>query len=148
MANHVRRQLRDAVTTAVTNLATTGARVFGRRVYALDQVNELPCLEVYSTEEEAGLVTVHAPATVERVVEIHVVGHAAANTDLDDTLDLIAKEVETALANGVVISSKTVALIYRGAAIEFEAGERPIGSIDLRFNASLYNTATAPDILT
>lgn len=148
MANHVRKQLRAAVTSAVTNLTTTGARVYGWRVYALQAGSELPALCVYITEEEAESVTVHAPALVERRPVVHVRGFASASADVEDTLDTIAKEVETALASGVTVGAKTVTLEYIGCEIEASEGDKPIGTIDLRFAAILHNTANAPDSLT
>lgn len=148
MANHVRKQLRDAVATAVTGLATTASRVHGYRVYALGSSVDLPALSVYVESEDAELATVHAPAVVERRVTVHVRGFARAASGVEDTLDTIAKEVETALASGVTVGAKTVPLAYAGCDIEWEAGDRPIGAVDLRFTATLFNTASTPDSLT
>lgn len=147
MANHVRKQLRAAVTTAVNNLTTTGSRVYGWRVYALQEATELPALSVYVTDEDAETATIHAPALVERRVTVHVQAVAKASADVEDDLDTIAKEVEIALASGVVIGSKTVALQYTGCEVELARGDKPIGMIDLRFSAVLFNSATAPDAL-
>lgn len=148
MANHVRRQLREAVTTAVTGLTTTASRVHGYRVYALGGSVDLPALSVYVESEDASSATVHAPAVVERRVTVHVRGFARAASGVEDTLDAIANDVETALAAGVTVSSRTVPLAYAGCDIEWEAGDRPYGAIDLRFTAVLFNTANAPDQLT
>lgn len=148
MAYHVRKQLRDAVATAVTGLTTTGARVYGWRVYALQEATELPALSVYITDEEASRLTVHAPAVVERRPVVHVQAVAKASATVEDTLDLIAKEVEAALASGVTIGSKTVALEYTGCEVDIARGDKPIGMLDLRFSAVLFNSATAPDVLT
>lgn len=148
MANHVRKQLRDAVVTAVTGLATTGTHVHGWRVYALQEADELPALSVYVTDEEASRITIHAPAVVERRVTVHVQGVAKASSSVEDTLDTIAKEVEVALASGVVIGSTTVPLEYTGCEVDIARGDKPIGMVDLRFSAVIHNTATAPDVLT
>lgn len=147
MANHVRKQLRDAVAAAVTGLTTTGSRVSGYRVYALDAGTELPALSVYIESEEGDTATVHGPALVERRPSLHVRGFAAAASGVEDTLDTIAKEVETALASGVTVSGKTVRLSYRGCEVQWEAGDQPCGAIDLRFEAVLFNSATTPDSL-
>jgi len=148
MANHVRKQVRDAVATAVTGLATTGSRVHGYRVYALEGSADLPALSVYIDREDGEDITIHAGGTRERVLSVHVRGLAAAASAVEDTLDTIAKEVETALASGVVVGSRTVPLRYAGCDIEWEAGDRPFGAIDLRFTATIHNTASAPDSLT
>lgn len=148
MAYHVRKQLRDAVTTALTGLTTTGARVYGYRVYALDPENELPALSIYTTEEDAQGVTIHGPATVERVVAVRVKAFARSGSGLDDTLDLIAKEVETVLGAALTLGSKSVLLAYGGCEIDHEAGDQPIGTLELKYLGTLYNTATVPDVLT
>lgn len=148
MANHVRKQLRDAVVTAVTGLVTTTSHVHGWRVYALQDATELPALSVYITDEDAEWMTIHAPAVVERRAVVHVQGIAKASASVEDTLDTIAKEVEAALAGGVTIGSKTVALQYTGCEVDITRGDKPVGMIDLRFTAVLHNTATAPDSLT
>ncbi len=148
MANHVRKQLRDAIVTAVTGLTTTGTRVFGYRVYAIQEGTELPALAVYITDEDAEPITVHVPATIERSPTVHVRGIANASAAVEDTLDTIAKEVETALASGVTIGSKTIRLAYQGMEVEMDAGDKPHGAIDLRFTCSLFNSANAPDSLT
>lgn len=148
MADHVRKQLRDAVATAVTGLVTTTTHVYGYRLYALDGDADLPALSVYIESEEGEDITVHAPSVRERIVAVHVRGFARAASAVEDTLDLIAKEVETALAGGVTLGAKTATLRYQGCDIEWEAGDRPYGAIDLRFTATIHNTANAPDSLT
>lgn len=148
MANHVRKQLRDAIVTAVTGLTTTATRVFGYRVYAIQEGTELPALSVYITDEDAQPVSVHSPAIVDRTPTIHVRGLANASAGAEDTLDTIAKEVETALASGVSVGGKTVPLLYTGCEVELDAGDKPHGAIDLRFTARLFNSASTPDSLT
>lgn len=143
MADHIRQQLRGAVATAVTGLTTTGTRVYPYRVYALQPGTELPCVSVYVTGEEASGASVGT--MVEREVTVHVRGFAAGATVPDNTLDQIAKEIETVLAGGVTISGRAVTLMYRGCDIEFEAADKPYGAIDLRFAAMLFNAASAPD---
>lgn len=147
MANHVRRQLREAVAAAVTSLTTTGARVFQSRVYALQDA-ELPGLRVFTRSEEATVESIHSPTLVGRVILVAVEGVAKANADLDDTLDLISKEVETALASGVTVAGRNVQLGYTGCETELSGeGEKPTGTISMRFEARLFNTANTPDVL-
>lgn len=143
MAEHVRRQLREAVATAVTGLATTGARVFQSRVYPV-QSAEMPGLLVYTTGEEVtdqsvGLI-------IGRTVQVVIEGCAKASADLDDTLDQIAKEVEIALASAVTVGGKSVLLSYEGCDIEFDESNKPAGVISLRFNALIYTQRSTPDV--
>ena len=52
MADHVRKQIRDRLVTLLTGLATTGSRVYKSRVYNLAPTYELPCLLIYTLEED------------------------------------------------------------------------------------------------
>lgn len=146
MADHVRQQLVSAAKTRVTNLATTGNKVFGFRVNPL-QAGELPGLCIYAEGDGATPSTIHSPILYERAVDVHVVGYAARNDDLDATLDLISKEVETALASALTVGGKTVEMVYRGCEKTLEAGEKQAGSVDMTFSATIYNAANAPDVL-
>lgn len=146
MANHVRKQIRAAATTKVTSLTTTGARVHGYRVGRPFKESELPALCVYTPADTADYSTVHAPALVDRDIELRVAGYAVgADGTVDDTLDTIAKEVETALAAGLVIGSKTFQVVYQGCDINFELGEKKTGEIELKFAVRTFNQATTPD---
>jgi hypothetical protein len=148
MADHVRKQVRAALKTRVTGLTTTGTRVHGRRAHPLDANTKLPALCVYTEGDGAEAATIHGPALVEREVEFHVQGIAAAVDDsIEDTLDTIAKEVETALATALVVGSKSVLLVYQRSTIDFEDGEKRAGVVDMVFRARIYNQANTPDVL-
>lgn len=146
MADHVRKQLRAALASRLTNLTTTGTRVHGYRVDPL-QISELPALSVEVLGEEVEVITVHAPAQQERVVEVHVKGIAGTAAIPDDTLDLISKEVEIALSTALTVASKSVQMHYRRCAIEFSDGEKVAGVIDMEFSATLFTAGNAPDVL-
>ncbi len=145
MANHVRQQLREAVATAVTGLSTTGSRVYQSRVYPLTDSN-LPCLLVTSDGDKSEAITVHSPYQQERATTIRIEGVAKAVSNIDDTLDTISKEVETAIANSSTAIVK--GLIYQGAQIDYDgSGEQPIGKVTMIFTKDLYTLSNAPDVL-
>jgi len=144
VADHVRKQLREAVALAVTGLTTTAANVFQSRVYAVREA-ELPCLLIYTDSESSEDATIYA-ATEERSIRVRVEGLAQATASLDDTLDLIAKEVETALSAAIVIASTTTLLTYTGCEIELRDDlAQPTGSIALAFEAILFTAG--PDVI-
>ena len=145
MANHVRQQLREAVTAAVTGLSTTGSRVYQSRVYPLD-TSSLPCLLVTSDGDKSEAITVHSPYQQERATTIRIEGVAKAVSNIDDTLDTISKEVETAIAGSSTAIVK--GLIYQGAQIDYDgSGEQPIGKVTMIFAKDLYTLSNAPDVL-
>lgn len=141
--SHVRKQLRDAVAAAVTGLATTGARVFRSRIYPLELAT-LPCLAVYTANEEATLTTLED--ILQRDVAVIVEGNARIGEDLDDTLDQIGKEVEIALAAQVTVGGALVTLFYTGCDIDLLAGDKPVGCITLRYSGTIYTASNAPDV--
>jgi hypothetical protein len=146
VANHLRRQIREAVGTAVTGLATTSTRVFQSRVYPV-QTAELPCLLVYSRSETSEVVSIHAPKMLERKLTLEIVAIAKAVADLDDTLDQICKEVETALAMpvaGLAGLAKDINLVSTEYDLE-GVSEKPTGSATLIYEIGYFNLENAPD---
>jgi len=145
MANHVRQQLREAASTAVTGLPTTGANVFQSRFYPL-QASELPCLIVVTDGDSIENLTVHSPIQQQRATQVSIEAYARANSDLDDTLDTISKEVETAIANSSTAIVK--GLMYAGCKIDVDVlGDKPVGKVTMIFTKDLYTVSNAPDAL-
>lgn len=146
MANHLRRQIREAVGTAVTGLTTTGSRVFQSRVYPA-QSSDLPCLLVASKSETVEVLSIHYPRSLQRTLQLEIIAVAKATADLDDTLDGICKEVEIALANpvsGLASLARTITMVstemdYRGTA------EKPVGSATMLYEVDYFAVENAPD---
>ena len=145
MANHARQQLREAVAAAVTSLTTTGANVFQSRFYPL-QVSELPCLIVTTDGDNVENITVHNPVQQQRATRVRIDGYARSVSSVDDTLDTISKEVETAIANAS--SSVVKGLMYTGCQVDIEVvGDQPAGKVSMIFEKDLYTVSNAPDAL-
>ena len=142
MANHVRRQLREAVATAVTGLTTTGARVYQSRVYPL-QTTDLPCLVVTSDGDDIEYLTLNTPAQQQRETTIRIEAYVRGTADVDDTMDLISKEVEIAIAGMSTFKNITL----RATRLEMDQGDQPIGKNTMIFKTDLYTVSNAPDVL-
>lgn len=119
---HVRKQLRDAVASAVSGLTTTSTRVYKGRVVPLVAA-ELPSLSVFTASDTPVYEAVPgssmgAPKVV-RDLEVRIVGAATATTEAGvlDTLDLIAEQVETAIYLNPT---------YTGKALRTELGPQEI----------------------
>ena len=96
--SHVRKQIRDRAKVLLTGLTTTAARVTANRINPyLSEGAELPGLAIYAMSEEIVNDPDNVSGEQERNLELVVAGVAAATSSLDDTLDLIAAEVETAI---------------------------------------------------
>lgn len=142
MPTHVRRQIREAVATAVTGLATTGSRVFQSRSRPQSALPYL-LVTVDSSELEQGMQNLQ-----ERRFEVVVRGRAKAGATLDDTLDQIALEVETALTSAGTLSGLVPGgLELRRDEVLFDDSlDQPAGEIVLEFRALCFTRAGAPGV--
>jgi len=130
---HARQAIREAAATLLGGLATTGARVFQSR---MPPQESLPCLLVMTDGEE---ITWGAfEKQLDRRLTLTIVGLAKATANVDDTLDTIAAEVETALGSDLKYE-------LTGIAVDFdETLEKPAGRIVLTFGIRYFTTAGAP----
>lgn len=148
MANHLRRQIREAVGTIVTGLTTTGARVFQSRDYPL-QTADLPGLLIYTRRETSQPSTIHPGRVVERAVQVVIEGVAKATADLDDTLDQIAKEIEIAMAGPpAALLALSDDATLRSTDIDAQNAEKPTGHIRMTYLVEYSNAENAPDVAT
>lgn len=137
---HARRSIREAVATAVTGLTTTGSRVFQSRMRPQEA---LPALLVStgSEEIEGSLGTV-----LTRSLEIEIIGVAMAASDVDDTLDAIAEEVESAVqAAGTLGGLVDAPPVLTRIRTDFDDSlEQPVGQISLTYACTYFTNAGAP----
>ena len=141
---HLRQSIRERIATDVTGLSTTGSNVFQSRIYPIED-GSLPCLLVYSTSEDSEPTEMASPRPVTRILNVVVQGVVSA-TQPDDTLDLISKEVEVALAADVTINDLAHNSFLSGTEIEFNAdGAKPIGTVMLNYSVEYRNVDNAPE---
>jgi rubrerythrin len=99
--SHAREQIRDAVITTVTGLATTEERVFAGRIYPLTTA-ELPGLCVYTNAEQSELLT---RTTLQRTLELVIEAYVKVTDAYESTIDTIAAEVELAIAGNTALNA-------------------------------------------
>lgn len=141
---HQRENVRDAIVSAVTSLTTTGSRVYRSRIYPLAS-DKLPGLVVYCRSEtsEPELV-VGIPRKLVRVAQFVVEGYARATADVDETLDDIAAEVETAIG-GSQLSNAVRDCTLTNTDIDFaDGGDVPLGIIRMTFAVTYRTVENAP----
>lgn len=93
VADHARKQVRDAAVADLTGLATTGANVFTSRVAKLTTA-QMPGLKVMLWDE-AGELGGQALGTMLRRGRLVVECWVQGGDDIEDDLDAIAAEVES-----------------------------------------------------
>jgi len=146
VANHLHKQIRDAIVTALTGLTTTGSRVYANRLMPLPDVLS-PSLLITLDEESAIPLTFTANPIYERTLSLSVAAVAKATSALDDTLDQISKEVEAALAGGITLSGRRLDFTYAGMSFDDEQSDKPVGIKRMSFNLVYSSAANAPDVL-
>jgi len=146
MANHLRRQIRDAAIAVLTGLTSTGANVFPSRVYELQDA-ELPALRIDTNDEEVEIAAFGGSSrAVARTLQLLVQACVKQNTGYNDTIDQIIKEVEIAVAanqgmgGAKYVQLKTIAIEMSGDA------EKPIAVATLTFICPYYHALGTPDV--
>lgn len=101
MALHLRDQIIDAITAALTGLTTTGANVFTDRDIANEPLADtaLPALNIEQGDESSIPVSLGYPRTVQATVTVDIAAHTkrATGTLARKQANLIAQEVQVAL---------------------------------------------------
>jgi len=116
---HVRKTIRDHITTTLTGLTTTGSNVFQTRLFPVEE-SKLPALCIYTKSEATEYATLTQSRTQIRELEVIVEAYVKGTANIDDTLDTIAVEVEEALASDVTRNSN--------------AKDTRVTSVDIDFN--------------
>jgi hypothetical protein len=136
---HQREAIRDAMVTALTGLATTGARVYRSRVYPI-AAHLLPALLVYARGETSEReIVMGVPTKLVRRCDIIVEGMARAVADVDETLDDIAAEVEAAIGGSQLSSAARDCTLTSTDIDIVDGGDQPLGVVRLTF-AVTYRT--------
>ncbi len=140
---HMRTQIRQAAQAALTGLPTSGARVFVNRVHEL-RAADLPCLLVQTGDEPQIDLYDVAGVAQQRQLLFTVRAIAKAVAGLDDTLDQMLLEAETALAlsnlGGLVKRLELKAV----AASQSDALDTPAGELSATWLATYITPTTNP----
>lgn len=141
MPNHVRRQIVDAVATAVTGLTTTTTNIYTNRVHRLDEAI-MPCLVVYSKNETSNRNTMGGDIfrTLSLVIEAYV---KTATPDV--TLDTISKEVEVAMAADRTFGGLAKDSFIASTEMDLSGeGDAPIGVMAMTYSIEYRTLNSAP----
>jgi len=144
---HVRKQIRDAIVTATTGLATTGSNVFRSRIYPLEQT-KLPGLCIFTRSETVEFDTLTMARSINRVLDVMIEAYVSATTNYDNTLDQIAVEVEEALAADVTLGGLSKDLQVTAFEADFSGdGEQPVAigrfTVTVQYRTSETDVETA-----
>lgn len=137
---HYRQQIRERVATTLTGLTTTGSNVFQSRVYPIENT-KLPCLLIYTREESSEPLAMNPPRSIQKVLQLVVEGYVKANTNFDDTIDTICKEVEEALYTDRLINNLAKDSFLTSTEISYNGeGDNPLGIVVMTFEIAYHHT--------
>jgi hypothetical protein len=137
---HLRQQIRERVATTLTGLTTTGSNVFQSRVYPIENT-KLPCLLIYTREESSEPLDMGPPRTIEKRLSLVVEGYVKANSNYDDTIDTITKEVEVAMYGDRLINNLAKDSFLVSTDISFNGeGDNPLGIVVMTFEIPYHHT--------
>ena len=146
MANHIRQQIRERVGTTLTGLSTTGSNVYQSRVYNLEN-SDLPALIIYTRSEDTELLEMGSTRTLERNLSLVVEAYVKANSNYDDTIDTIAKEIESAMGADVTHNNLARDSFLDSTEINYNGeGEQPIAVMTMVYNINYQTTEVAADV--
>jgi hypothetical protein len=144
--SHVREQIRDEIATLITGLTTTGARVYMTRVMPMDD-SALPGLTISTGPEEISTEAGQRISRVqERMLDVIISGFDKLSAGVDDQLDDIAAEVETAIFGATLTKCSYIDLANIETSVEAGA-ELPVGRITMTFRAHYLTADGAPSTL-
>lgn len=145
MSLHPRKQIRDAIVTALLTKTGAGTRVYPNRVRPWRAKN-LPAIGVYTKSEEAN----HhdsAPRAYERRALVVVEIVADADDHLDDVLDLQALLVETILLADPTMGGVADDLVLSDSSLDFlEKGDTLQGCCAITFEATYWTEQPEPTL--
>lgn len=148
MPLHPRQQIREAVKARLLNQTAAGSRVSKTRVITYRQL-ELPAISVYtpveSVEPDESRNT--APRELTRAAQLIIEGVVQQTADVDDALDALALEVETAMHADETLGGKADdSLLESTETTLTEDGDRLVGVVRLVYSV-VYRTF-APEAVT
>lgn len=144
--SHIRQQIRDEIATVLTGLTTTGANVFVTRVMPMTD-DTIPGLKINTGNEEINTEDSQRVARVqERMLDVIVEGFDKLADGVDDQLDDIAAEVETAIFGATLTKCSFINLATIETSVE-QGAELPVGKITMTFRAHYLTADGAPSTL-
>jgi len=140
---HERQLLREEIVAQLkgplNDRTAAGSRVTKSRQEPLT-TDQLPAISVYSADE-----TIHessastAPRELKRMTRVVIVGWVVASSAVDDALDALALQIETAMDIDHTLDRNASDSILEQTSFEqVLGGERPIGSVALVYSCSFY----------
>ena len=150
---HARQTIRDGFVTTITGLTTTGSNVFNGQLMPRDE-NQIPCWLVYPGEETIATDTeqgaMGSNRTLLRSLSITCLGVARTiygSDPVDDTLDTMLEELETAIGGGIGVAD-ILAITITNVVPDYDTeADNLFGSIEVTFTVDYRTAENAPSAI-
>ena len=151
MADHIRAQVRAATVSALDAVGSLAGTVKPYRVWPIEPAS-LPLVAVHTPGDDVGIaspeVDLGDPETITRLVDLRVTAYRAAGEDvIDDALDEASKIIEATLGVRLPVAGVDLRLDYQGAALDWQGGDQPYGSVQMKWLVEAIQYADRPDEL-
>ncbi len=140
---HVRQQLRSQAKTLITGLGTTGANVFARRLFQLEQ-DQLPCWSVMIGDEE---IDNNLGDCQDRIVRLEFDGWAREldGETLANKLDTMLEELEAVMVkSGFTVALKSLDLLEIEVDVDIDDTDHAFGMLTAVYAARYATAEGAP----
>ena len=142
---HARQQVREQLVTTLTGLTTTGSRVFDTRIYV--DHDSLPCLTIYADKDIVNE-DLSSATRAWHDLTLRVEARAKTKDGVEDLIDTICAEVETAIYADKTLNGKLVEMMLEDTDIEYSnESDKPIAVATLTFNGVYRVNPAAPSTL-
>lgn len=129
---HARATIRENFVSLLTGLTTTGSNVFASRIWPLT-ASQLPGLLIYSEAEESEESS-NGRALLRRLTILIDARVKATDGAIDNALDTIAEEIETAVEADPTLSGAALFTILESTEFEFNNEQSdPVGVMQMRY---------------
>jgi len=143
---HVRKQIRDRAVVELTGLATTGLNIFASRIRKF-QDSELPGLRIHTRNEVSERADMDN--NLHRKTELVIEAVAKQVDSIDDLLDTMAVEIETAIGQSNLnnLAIEAIELVSTNTEILDDANQ-PVGVATLVFTVQYFTIDNLPEATT
>jgi len=141
---HARQQIREQLASTLTGLTSTGNRVFDRPVFSYAV---LPALTIYADRDTVDE-DLSSKTRNWHNLQLRVEARAKAKEGVEDLIDTICAEIETAIYADITLNGKVVEVYLEDTGIEYSTEqEKPLALATLTFTAVYRIAPGAPNTL-
>jgi hypothetical protein len=150
---HQRELVRKAVAAALANKTVAKRRVTTTRTIPYRK-SDCPAISVYTLTETVSEAENTAPRELTRALDVEIVGWVAEGPQMDDALDDLALQIETAIHADPTLAGTASDMVMEGTeAGVSKDGDSLLGLITLKYTATYRTLApeaddSLPDFLT